>query len=175
MDFGTDDTFQYALLETLARRMKPTLYLEMGVRDGSCIMRVKPHAGHCVGVDLQWPAKCTGYEFHLCSTRDFIKDRLPKFRDIELCFIDADHSAKSVLEDFEGVLPYMADNGLILLHDTFPEDESRTAPNESGDCWKTASHIRQHSSQYNVEIVTIPVPPGFSIIRKLGGTLPWMR
>lgn len=175
MDLRTDDTFQYQIIPLLAERMKPSLYLEMGVRGGQCITRVAPHAGRSIGVDLVWPGNTEGYEFFQCSTREFIDSHLPKFRGIELCFIDADHSASAVLNDFEGVLPFMADCGVIILHDTFPEEEWRTAPNESGDCHKVASYIREHASEYNVEITTIPVPPGLSIIRCLGGEFIWMR
>lgn len=174
MDFGTDDQFQYRFIPLLAERMKPSLYLEMGVRGGQCISRVAPHAGRSIGVDLVWPGNTEGYEFFQCSTREFIDSHLPKFRGVELCFIDADHRHESVLADYEGVRPFMADSGIIILHDTFPEEEWRTGFHESGDCWRTASYIREHASEYNIEIVTLPVPPGLSIIRCRGGKYPWM-
>ena len=174
MDFKTDDVFQYGFLELLAKRMKPSLYLEFGVREGYCISRGKNHAARSIGVDLMMPGIVSGYEFFHCSTKTFIQTYLPDLKGIELCFIDADHSWKAVLSDFEGVLPYMAPNGLILLHDTFPEDVTRTLPNESGDCYLAASYIRKHQTEYQVEIVTIPVPPGISIIRRRGVPDPWM-
>jgi len=37
---------------------------------------------------------------------------------IDFAFIDGDHSALGVLQDFNMVLPYLADNALVVFHDT---------------------------------------------------------
>jgi predicted O-methyltransferase YrrM len=88
-------------------------------------------------------------------------------RPIDILYIDADHSHDQSLRDFENFSPYVASNGLILMHDTFPLTEKHEQPQYSGDVWKTAQYIKKTYS-IDFEFVTLPFICGISVMRKRG-------
>jgi hypothetical protein len=51
------------------------------------------------------------------STNEKIKEHLGNHK-IDILFIDGDHSVKTVFEEYEFYLPYMKEDGVIVLHDT---------------------------------------------------------
>ena len=51
------------------------------------------------------------------STGDRVKELLQDKR-IDILFIDGDHSIDRVFAEYEFYLPYMKDDGIIVLHDT---------------------------------------------------------
>ena len=92
---------------------------------------------------------------------------------LDMVFIDADHKFESALRDFDNVFPHVRNDGFIFLHDTYPHDEKWLAPQYCNDCYKTAEYIRENYSD-KCEIITIPVHPGLSIVRKCEKQLEWM-
>ena len=85
---------------------------------------------------------------------------------IDLIFIDADHSKDAVLKDVDSFWPYIKpDTGLLILHDTWPLNKQQTAPGYSGDCYLATKEI---VSKYSCELLTIPVPYGITLIRRVG-------
>jgi predicted O-methyltransferase YrrM len=51
------------------------------------------------------------------STSPEVKNHLGDNK-IDILFIDGDHSVKTVFEEYEFYLPYMKEDGIIVLHDT---------------------------------------------------------
>lgn len=88
-------------------------------------------------------------------------------RHIDLLYIDAYHSHEQSLVDFEHFSPYVAPNGLVLLHDTFPIREAHEQLQYSGTVWKTAQYIKQHYRD-EFEIMTLPYLSGISLLRRRG-------
>jgi predicted O-methyltransferase YrrM len=152
-------------------------YLELGVRQGNCFNVVAPLANEAYAVDIKNSFSKIKHNKNLVwknmKTDEFLKnhDINKKF---DLVFIDADHSHEGSLRDFKLVFPLVSENGIILLHDTYPPDEEFTQPGLCSDCYKTAEYIRRY---YNLEceISTLPFYYGISVVRKmdLGKQLLW--
>ena len=51
------------------------------------------------------------------STNENVKKHIADNK-IDILFIDGDHSVKAVFEEYEFYLPYMKQDGIIILHDT---------------------------------------------------------
>lgn len=112
-------------------------------------------------------------EFIWMKTEEFAT--LAKRNDIgiDMLFIDANHSYESVLEDFNNFFPLVRDQGIILLHDGYPENIEQTGSGYCGDGYRAIEELT--SKQKNFEMMTIPVPPGLTIARKKTAHLPWIN
>jgi hypothetical protein len=174
MDRTTSPTFHRDLLELLAKRLRPTLYVELGIASCECIERVARYCDRAIGVDIKAPDYVHGFEFFRGTTAEFAAKMLPSLDGIELAFIDADHRHSASLQDFEWLLPHIANDGLIVLHDTYPENRKWLADDHCSDSYRTADAIYSRSREYGVEIVTLPTPPGLSIVRKRSRQLAWL-
>lgn len=56
-----------------------------------------------------------------------------------MAFIDADHCFESALKDFENILKRLNPGGVILLHDTDPEEDRLINPGYCEDSYKVVS------------------------------------
>jgi hypothetical protein len=144
-------------------------YLELGVRQGNCFNAVAPLANEAYAVDIKNSFPKIKHNKNLVwkhmRTDEFLKNH-DKDRKFDLVFIDADHSHKGSLSDFISVLPLVNDNGIILLHDTYPPNEEFSKPGFCSDCYKTAECIR--NDYYNeLEVATLPFYYGITIVRKM--------
>jgi len=148
-------------------------YLEYGVRSGDNFHTISSSnsSGSNVGVDLDIsnvPAskilqQCKLYEMH---TDTFSKTILPNLDNLHLVFIDADHSSKSAFNDFLSVFDHVLPGGFIILHDTYPCAPEYLDINGCYDCYKVPLLIKKEFSE-KVEILTLPLNPGVTIVRKL--------
>jgi hypothetical protein len=174
-DYRTDLAFHYDLLELLARRMRPELYVGLGIGWAECMRRVAPHCTRAIGVDITPPpGAIEGFEFFHGTSTDFLANVLPQTPFVELALIDADHRHEASLQDFESLLPCVKDNGVILLHDTYPENMQWLSNEGCGDTYRTAEVICRRADEYGVEAVTLPTPPGVTIVRKRAHHLHWL-
>lgn len=159
-------------------RVVPNRYLELGVGDGSTFNRVVITCDLACAVDRNdMPHLSTLPQVRQfkCTTEEFIKNILPELGvEFGAVFIDANHSHKQSLADFLGVVPYVVENGIVILHDTYPADRAYLAPNQCSDCYKTAWYIRTELKDA-FEIVTLPSNCGISIVRKASRQLLWME
>jgi predicted O-methyltransferase YrrM len=86
---------------------------------------------------------------------------------IDLLYIDAYHSDEQSQADFDHFAPFVAPNGLVLMHDTFPLSEMHEQLQYSGTVWKTAQYIKkQYAGEF--EFMTVPYLCGVSLLRKKG-------
>jgi len=147
--------------------LQPDNYLELGLYLGETISYCKDFVKHnSIGVDISIPKHLKGYSFYNMTTDEFFKQIEEKdilIPPLDMVFIDADHSHEQSLKDFNNVFPYVVDQGLIFLHDTFPKDKKHIQPGYCGDVYKTAVQILDRK---DCEIITLPVHPGLSIVRK---------
>lgn len=154
-------------------------YLELGIRKGLCFNAVAPLSSEAYAVDIKDYYKYIKQNKNLIwnhmSTDEFLKNHDPK-KKFDLVFIDANHSYKASLNDFELVFPLVNDNGVILLHDTYPPSKEFTRSDYCSEVYKTAEYIRNDFNR-ECEIVTLPVYYGISIVRKisLGKHLLWLQ
>ena len=154
------------------------LYLEIGISCGTCFNAVAPLAKEAYAVDIN--KECydnikdnKNLIWFNGSSSDFLRKHDPSKR-FDLVFIDGDHKHTSSLSDFQMVLPLVNDNGIILLHDTYPPSEEFTTSSYCSDTYKTAEYIKKNYSSH-VETVTLPFYFGVSIVRKTYKQLAWKK
>lgn len=168
--------FRDLILE-LVLLFKPRTYCEVGVKKGYVYNTIAPRVERAVAVD-KGPFKGirTGkgtFHYHMKST-DFAREWATRSdTTIDMLFIDADHRYEALMTDYANLQIFVPEHtGLILLHDTYPVQESLLADGYCSDAWRVAKEIKDHWD--NVEIVTLPGPrAGLSIIRK-ARTHGWM-
>lgn len=163
------------LIVLLARLLRPILYVELGIRHCETFNAVIPYARRLIGVDTNnecgsYIAPAPNVEFVNSSTLEFAAT-LRKPILIDMLFIDADHAKISVIEDFRMFFPYVANQGIILFHDTFPGNEKQTRPNLSGTAYKAVETLARVNDEY--EMMTIPLSPGLTICRKRKTQVAW--
>ena len=162
----------------LASLVRPKVYVELGLYQCALFNRIIPYAEQLIGVDIR--SEAGQYMHHSMNTR-FVKATTQEFaRELEgnplqinMLFIDADHSKAAVLQDFQEFFPFVAPHGLILLHDTHPENEEMMKLSLSGTACQAVEILAQDTSAY--ELMTIPVTPGLTICRKRQVQLYWME
>jgi hypothetical protein len=168
----------FSIAKALTEFKPYAVYLEMGVYTGETFNLVAPLFKEAWAVD----ADARMYDFiknnanlkwYLQYTDDFILN-LDSRAQFDMVFIDANHQHEQSLRDFTGIVPYVKENGLIILHDTYPPNKEFLSPSLCGDTYKTAWYIRQHFRD-DFEIVTIPYCYGVSIVRKIKKQVLWLE
>jgi len=170
------DKWHHAFVEHLAFLLQPKVYVELGIKNCAVLNRIIPHAEHIIGVDINRKAgefmiKSPKVRFFCSNTLDFAKQLHEKPISIDMLFIDADHACDAVLDDFWSFFPFVSPHGLILLHDTHPQNEEHMDPKFSGDAYKAVAELAKASDR--LELFTLPVPPGLTLCRKRLVQLSW--
>ncbi len=160
----------------LASILRPKIYMELGLYQCVLFNRMIPFADMLIGVDCSSDAgkfmlKSEKTKFICQKTDEYIQHLKRKPVKINLLFIDANHTSESVLSDFKNYFPFVADQGIILLHDSYPKNKTQATPDYCGDGYKTIEKISKNNPDY--EIVTLPIVPGLSICRKRKKHLNW--
>lgn len=139
-------------------------YLEYGVRNGDSIEHVANFTKKLYGVDMcPYTPKDKKIVMSCCTTDEFSYNKLP-YINFDFCFIDADHSSTQVVIDFENVYKYINKGGYIFLHDTYPCNRELLNPEYCNDCYLSPLIIKNRYP--NIEMITFPLNPGLTIIRK---------
>ena len=147
--------------------LKTGVYIEYGVRDAKILNYISQYVKMAYGVDINStnPVR-DNVLFTQCKTDFFSQVFLPNIK-YNFAFIDADHKFESVFKDFQYIFKYITKGGYIFLHDTYPCNEFYLNVNGCADCYRTPIEIKKHYTQHELEILTLPLHPGFTIIRKL--------
>lgn len=159
------------LIGHLASIYRPNTYVELGLYQGETLLKVQPFAKKIHGIDmkinkeLEALKELENVQIHICKTDDFFDT----FNDgIDMAFIDADHCFESALKDFENILKRLNPGGVILLHDTDPEEDRLIHPGYCGDSYKVVSILE---NRLDINIVTLPITEaGLSIVTKKNNT-----
>ena len=165
---GNLETYNhYDIIQHLCSWIRPKNYLEIGVRHGTVYNLVKEYANTCYLVDinfldLDYSSNTIKYEM----TSDLFFNTINRDLKFDFVFIDGDHSKEQVLRDFLNVKDMVIDDGFIILHDTYPCNETMELPNHSYNAWEAVLEIKQKFiSEW--EIVTLPFNPGLTIMKKM--------
>jgi predicted O-methyltransferase YrrM len=135
-----------------------------------------PYCQTLTGVDLDANAgsymeSTSKVNFVNMSSHDYWKTSHGNLFDFIM--IDANHSKESVEEDFHNGLRLLGEDGLLLLHDTYPESEEATISDRCDDGYLFIGEASLDSRDY--EMVTLPRHPGLTICRKRSKQVPWMQ
>jgi predicted O-methyltransferase YrrM len=163
-------------IEHLASVIRPKVYMELGLYKCELFNRIVPYAQQLIGVDRdadpqKWVVKSKKARFVNSTTEHFAEDFKANPVTIDMLFIDADHSKEAVLRDFWNFFPFISDQGLILMHDTYPRNEEDTQTKYCADAYRAADELCLN--QKGFEIMTIPLYPGLTICRKKNAQIPW--
>lgn len=160
----------------LAAQFRPKVYVELGLYQCELFNGVIPYAETLIGVDIsaeagKWMKVSEKTTFIHSNTNDFAEALKRNPISIDMLFIDADHSKESVLKDFWNFFPFVKDQGLILLHDTHPKNQQYTDKGYCGDAYLVIDELKNHNDEF--ELMTIPIHPGLTLIRKRKTQLVW--
>ena len=164
----------FEIIEPLVKTLKPDVYVELGIYKFETMLKILPFVNRAIGVDIKSltvPNK--KIEFYSMTTDKFYEQNRDKLI-IDFLFIDADHSDKQTLQDFINYSKIVKENGIIVLHDTYPENENHLSLSKCGTAYKAADYIRKNYCK-DYEIMTIPVFPGMSLVRKSSKQLYWKK
>jgi predicted O-methyltransferase YrrM len=154
-----NQTLHETLIPAIVEGIGAECYLELGTHENETIGKVNCKRRYGVDINPTYTARVRHYAM---TTQHFIEKYADDLAPFDVVFIDADHRYPSVLLDFVGIWPHVADEGLVILHDTNPETKEDTAHGLCGDAWKMAERLVKEGE----EAVTIPYHPGLTIVRK---------
>ena len=167
------------VIVSMAKIFKPKVYVELGLYECRLFNKMIPLVSEkLIGVDVSLKAgeymdKNSKSEFKCMTTDKFAEELMERKLVIDMMFIDADHSEKSVLKDFENYFPYVKEDGLIFLHDGYPKNQEYTQSGYCGDGYKAIFALSKQTE--NHEMVTLPLAPGLTICRKRTKQMKWLN
>jgi hypothetical protein len=182
------------VIQGIIKKTRAKVYLEIGVREGECFLRIK--APRKIAVDPQIlisSKKKRKYYYKYLSnifnryfemtSDDFFKNNHKSLNrhGLDVVFIDGLHTYEQSLRDVQNSLKYLSDNGVIIMHDCNPLSEAAAYPAQSyqdaeslnmtgftgewnGDTWKTIVHLR--SSRKDLDVFVLDCDQGLGIIMK---------
>lgn len=155
----------------VAKTVPDARYLELGVFKARCLNRVAPMFKEAVAVDandreMYIKVPCV---FHHSTTDDYF-DGIYDGRKFDLIFIDANHDFNFAMRDFKNAYDAINDNGLILMHDTYPP--SKRHFHGCQNAYLVPAWIKEQ--MLDGEFVTLPFYYGITIFRKCKKQLLWL-
>ncbi len=108
------------------------------------------------------------------SSDEFFKQI--KLTPIALGFIDGDHLYEQVKKDFWNLIPYIVDDGVIFLHDTYPANENDLSENRCGTVYKLRQEIEK-CNEFDCFTFTkiVAMGVGITMVRKKKSNRPWFQ
>jgi predicted O-methyltransferase YrrM len=160
----------------LASIYKPNTYVELGLYEGETFKYIIPHSKKLYGIDLKSNIylealkKYSNVEIQYTTTDNFFEN----FNvGIDMAFIDADHCFESALKDFDNIFKRLNPGGIIILHDTDPDNDSLINPLRCGDSYRIVELLEKRD---DINIITLPLEsPGLSIVTKKNDTRVYRR
>lgn len=119
-------------------------YLELGIGDGKNFSDIKLQ--NKVSVDIM---AHTHRPTYMMTTDEYFQNHKDKF---DIIFIDADHSAKQVLKDFNNSVDCLNKGGIIFLHDMYPPKIEDTHPLKCDDSYKLLFYFLRN--EYDILVDT---------------------
>ena len=136
-------------------------YVEIGVENGVSLSVVAPCCAEAHGCDIsdREEAVPPGAIFwHMPSDEFFVRYDGPA---PNLVFIDGLHTYEQARNDYVNAARILTSGGTIALHETWPGNESNTAPDRCGDVWRLEPELPGDK-------FTFRVSPGLTLVRPRG-------
>ena len=95
-----------------------------------------------------------------------------KFPPLALAFLDGDHIYEQVKKDFENILPYLEDTGIILLHDTYPPSEEYTHEARCGTVYKLRQELEKREDLDVITFIRGAMDVGLTVVRRIKENMP---
>ena len=188
------------LIQAIIKKKNATRYLEIGVFKGYSFLQIK--CKNKIGVDpcirlskkkkiyslLDNMSNINNQYFEMLSDIFFTdKKKMLKEFPPEVIFIDGLHTFEQTLQDCYNSLNYLAEGGVIILHDCNPPTEPSATPALSipeaeqiwkskhnsgwadewcGDTWKTIPFLIKNNPELNVTVLNTDYGLGIISINK---------
>ncbi len=192
----------YVISEIVAKKCAKT-YLEIGVREGECFLRINARRKIAVDPQMAIPFRkkrkfifrnisnlCNRYVY--LTSDDFFNNiqHYLEGKKLDVVFIDGLHTYEQSLRDVVNSLKHMNDDGIIILHDcnplteeaAYPASSTKEGENQSipgftgewnGDVWKTIVHLRSLRTDLNVFVLDCDQGLGVITKQKAMRSLPY--
>lgn len=164
---------RWEVLNTILEMTERRRFLEIGVQNGNCGVRIR--ASEKCGVDPE-PNGSAPRKYHkfFRGPSDEFFHQLPAGTKFDAVLVDGLHHADQVLRDVNNALECLADDGVIVMHDCNPLTEiAQRVPRQSGvwngDCWKAMVELRRRD---DIDAFTISTDEGVGIVRKRANAAP---
>jgi len=161
-------TAHIPIIEEIAKGIKAAgnnqRYLELGIAKARCFNRIAPYFEKSYAVDVNFEALLNVSVKTLCVMKCVNTDvffEQPRNIKFNLIFIDANHAIKNVVADTCHALSVIADEGIIILHDTYAPDEE-SAPH-CKDAWRIQEYLKSDDS---LQYINLPFYYGLTIVKK---------
>jgi cephalosporin hydroxylase len=140
----------------MAEKISPKVIVEIGIKEGGnlkVLSTLSDSTGITIGIDkrkdLPWKMDDAECEVHRIVGRSETKEvkeklvSLLKGREIDLLFIDGDHSYEGMLQDFYSYGPLVRTGGIIAVHDIYYlEPVARAWKEIPGEDWYQSARNR---------------------------------
>jgi hypothetical protein len=134
-----------AVMGILAQ-LEPSLAIEIGSAEGSCLQRLAAHSGEVHSFDLHPPSLPVADNVHLHTGNSH--QLLPEFlagqeRNVDLVIVDGDHGSDGVRQDLEALLDSRAlAQTVILIHDTANEVVRQGLDSVRFTAWPKVAYVQ---------------------------------
>jgi len=182
------------VIQEIINRKRAKRYLEIGVREGECFLKIKapkkiavdPHIAITPQKKRKYCLKNLSNLFNKyveMTSDDYFKGNheLLTGRSFDVVFIDGLHTYEQSLKDVHNSLRYLNEEGVIIMHDCNPQSEAAAYPAHSyqhaeslnipgftgewnGDVWKTIVYLR--SSRKDLNVFVLDCDQGLGVIVK---------
>jgi len=162
------------LIQEIINKLKAETYLEIGVWQGACFLKIKCPKKIALDPKLDIPKHKKQYKsFEMTSDEFFRKKK--KFltkKTLDVVFIDGLHTYEQVLKDVLNSLKYLNKKGVIVIHDCNPPYASAAIPEKEkmeylqrseeipgwtgdwcGDVWKSIVHLRSIRDELKIFVI----------------------
>lgn len=176
MQYTLNLTWHGTLLVELAKQMRPSLYIEFGTQSGQTIFEVAEFCDRAIGVDINPPdarfSPADRWTFYQMTTDRFVDLHLKDLPNVELALVDADHRSEAAYGDARKLMEHAAPNGMVAIHDTYPPGEKHLQPGYCHDSYLVPEKVKKYGHHSRWEVLTIPIPPGLTLVRTVPGPHP---
>lgn len=181
------ETSQIGIIQSCINHYSYKDYLEIGVQDGTTFFSLDVQTRTAVEPEItpRFALNKLVFEemvrlrnvqfpwtqiFRMKSDEFFakvVKEINPTY---DVIFVDGYHEREQVVRDIKNALNILEPSGTIFVHDTNPLSKEEANPltpliNQwTGDVWRGIIDIRCELE--NIELFTIPIPYGLTVIRK---------
>lgn len=156
----------------LARFDRPTLYLEIGVREGESFRLAK--ADRKIGIDPErtpeFGSLRPGEGYFEQTSDEFFGERAADVLEpasVHVALIDGLHEFRQVLRDLFHLEPYMRRDGVVILDDCNPKTAERGSEMPiggawNGDVWKVPAFLLE--LRPDLRVATLDADEGIGVI-----------
>lgn len=160
------------VLKELHAQLRPKLYAEIGIREGSSLRLAQ---GEAIAID-PFPlnfARNPQWKIYECGSDVFFDDHAATALDrpVDLAFIDGMHLFEYALRDFMNLERHASRQGAIAFDDVFPNHPVQAARVRrsvvwTGDIWKIVPCLRQYRPDLKLTLVDCN-PTGLLVVSGL--------